>query len=81
MIANVNEDPLINQYMEGFHIKTGKLLKIDSSSPNPTCFRVALIISNTDNEDIRDYVLVVHNKFGKNEGTVSLIVRFELLLF
>ncbi|UXI19888.1 uncharacterized protein NH340_JMT05831 [Sarcoptes scabiei] len=78
MIANVNEDPLINQYMEGFHIKTGKLLKIDSSSPNPTCFRVALIISNTDNEDIRDYVLVVHNKFGKNEGTVSLIVNYPL---
>lgn len=55
-------------------IETGRLMKFDLYSPNPTCFTVALIIRNTDTEDIRDYILTVHNKYGKGEGIVALQV-------
>lgn len=60
--------------IDNFHIKTGRLIKIDSLSPNPTCFRVALMVAYTGTDDIRDYMLVVHNKYGKSEGIVTLQV-------
>ncbi|OTF76852.1 kin of IRRE-like protein 1-like protein [Euroglyphus maynei] len=71
----VGKDDLIRSprnQLDHFHIKTGRLIKIDSLSPNPTCFRVGLMVANTGTEDIRDYTLVVHNKYGKNMGIVTL---------
>ncbi|XP_075586482.1 kin of IRRE-like protein 1 isoform X2 [Dermatophagoides farinae] len=64
--------------IDNFHIKTGRLIKIDSLSPNPTCFRVALMVAYTGTDDIRDYMLVVHNKYGKSEGIVTLQVNSPL---
>nr|XP_027204918.1 hemicentin-2-like [Dermatophagoides pteronyssinus] len=64
--------------LDHFHIRTGRLIKIDSLSPNPTCFRVALMVANTGTEDIRDYSLVVHNKYGKSVGIVTLQVNSPL---
>lgn len=67
-------EPAIPFLPNNNRIETGRLMKFDLYSPNPTCFTVALVIRNTDTEDIRDYTLTVHNKYGKGEGIVALQV-------
>lgn len=62
--------------VDGFHIKAGRLVNMDPLSPNPTCFSAALMVSNTDIDDKRDYVLVVKNIHGISEGVVTLQVCF-----
>ena len=58
----------------GGHIIASPLIPIDLKSPNPTCFKVALLVRNTDIADTRDYSIIVKNSLGSAEGIISLKV-------
>ena len=60
------------------HIKVGGLSYINSQNGVPmsssSCYDVVLNVANTDDNDRRDYKVVVENSYGVAEGLVTLEV-------
>lgn len=76
-----SKDEFVDDQVDEYHIKAGRLISLDPKSPNPTCFSASLMVGNTDIVDKRDYTIVVKNALGSAEGVATLkvcwLISFE----